>query len=410
MNDKILILCQYFYPEYVSSAMLPTQLSEELNKKGIIVDVICGQPKKYYNGKNVPGNEMYNGVKIKRVKYMTFNDKKKLGRIINFFSFFVSVLMRFHKILKYKVVFVYSNPPILPLICYWASKFSRLKFVFVGFDLYPDNALVLNAIKRGGIIEKLMRYINDKVYSSATNMVAISSDMKDYMTNKYSELQNNKVKVIPNWYTGAIDITITNVVSEEFINLREKWDFIVLYTGNMGEAQDLDTIIDAIVEMKKRCITEKTLFVFTGHGSRSKEIQQRLLNEKVDNVKFYGFLKGQDFVDILNISDVCLASLKSGIEGLGVPSKIYGYFAFGKPVIVIMSSKTELAMNINAFNAGASVSQGDKDKFIELIVHYRDNPELLKKAQIGSARIHEELYEKQISINKYYNLIKEILN
>jgi len=235
MNDKILILCQYFYPEYVSSAMLPTQLSEELNKKGIIVDVICGQPKKYYNGKNVPGNEMYNGVKIKRVKYMTFNDKKKLGRIINFFSFFVSVLMRFHKILKYKVVFVYSNPPILPLICYWASKFSRLKFVFVGFDLYPDNALVLNAIKRGGIIEKLMRYINDKVYSSATNMVAISSDMKDYMTNKYSELQNNKVKVIPNWYTGAIDITITNVVSEEFINLREKWDFIVLYTGNMGQ-------------------------------------------------------------------------------------------------------------------------------------------------------------------------------
>ncbi len=408
MANKILILCQYFYPEYVSSAMLPTQLSEELTKRGISVDVICGRPQEYYEGEAVSQYEVYKGINIIRVKYGSFNSKNKIGRMINFFSFFLAILMRLNKIIKYKTIFVYSNPPILPLICYWASRISSLKFVFIGFDLYPDNALAIKAIRPGGSIEKLMTYINGKVYSTAEIVVTISEDMRDYILRNHVNLQQHRVRVIPNWYTGEIRKSNT-VVSEEFSKIKEQWDFVVSYTGNMGEAQDLDTIVESIIEMKKRNIHEKVLFIFAGHGSRQYEIQQRLLNEKVCNVKFYNFLKGQEYVDLLNITDICLVSLKLGMEGLGVPSRVYGYFAYGKPVISIMSGQTEIATNISTFNAGTNILQGDIDRLIELIFLYKDNPNFLKKAQSGASKIHEELYEKNISINKYYSLVTEIL-
>lgn len=407
MNNRILILCQYFYPEYVSSAMLPTQLAEELTKKGLNVNVICGQPQEYYDGIEVPKYEVVNGVNIHRVTYSSFNNKNKLGRIMNFLSFFISIFFQLKKIVKYEIVFVYSNPPILPLICYLASKVSKIKFIFVGFDLYPDNALALNTITQGGFIERLMKNINNKVFSAANAIVAISDDMKTYLLKKYLYLEDSTIKVIPNWYTG--EVNITNIVkNEEFKAIREMWDFIVLYTGNMGEAQDLDTIVEAIIEMKKQSINQQILFIFTGHGSKRTEIEQRLLGEKIENVKFFGFLKGQDYIDILNISDICLVSLKRGIEGLGVPSKTYGYFAYGKPVIAIMSDQTELAVNINAYKAGASILQGKTEKFIELITYYTNNHDLLKESQQGSLKLYEELYKKRISIDKYYNLIKEI--
>jgi glycosyltransferase involved in cell wall biosynthesis len=409
MNKEVLILCQYYFPEYVSSALLPTQVAEELRKKNIKVDVICGQPKEYFFGKKVPKKEEINGVNVYRVKYITLNNKNRLGRIINFFSFFISVLLRMGRIKKYKIILVYSNPPILPLIAYWASKLSGVKFVFIGFDIYPDNALVINKIKPGSLIEKLMKYINDRVYVESTNIIAISEDMKNYLTEKYSNINHMKIKVIPNWYTGNIDRN-SKVFNKEFINLRSQWGLIVSYTGNMGEAQDLDTIVDGIIQLKEKKQHHDILFIFTGHGSKSEKIREKLKRNNIENVKFYGFLTGQDYIDMLNISDICLVSLKKGIEGLGVPSKTYGYFAFGKPIIAIMSNQTELGMNINKYNAGVSISQGDINKFIDVILRYKNDPDLLRKAQAGSYKLHNELYKKDISVTKYINLVNKILN
>ena len=76
-KKKLLILCQYFYPEYVSSATLPTQMAEDLVKKGMYVDVICGWPYEYSNEKQVEKNENYKGINIKRLRYSKFNNKSK---------------------------------------------------------------------------------------------------------------------------------------------------------------------------------------------------------------------------------------------------------------------------------------------------------------------------------------------
>ena len=408
MEKNVLLLCQYFYPEHVSSAILPAQLAEELAESGHDVSVICGWPQEYHDGNSVAQRETYKGINIYRLKYGNFNNKSKFGRMINFFSFFMSALMKLPKIMKYQVVMVYSNPPILPIIGYWAKKLAKVKLVFVGFDLYPDNAIAINAIRPNGVISKIMKYINKRVYSSADRVVAISSDMKKYMLEANKELDEDRTVIIPNWYTGEIEHSGI-IENYEFKKLRETYQLIVLYTGNMGEAQELDTIVDSIIKMNKSGNYKNVLFIFTGHGSKKDQIEQKLINAGVSNIKFYGYLKGQDYKDILNVSDVCLVSLKKGIEGLGVPSKTYGYLAYGKPVISIMSDETELAKNITAYKAGFNVIQNDVDGFITSIESFLANENLVKDYAKNSYRLHNDLYKKSISLEKYSRMVDEII-
>lgn len=408
MEKNVLLLCQYFYPEHVSSAILPAQLAENIVESGHNVSVICGWPQEYHDGNSVPQRETYKGINIYRLKYGNFNNKNKIGRMINFFSFFMSALMKLPKIMKYQVVIVYSNPPILPLIGYWAQKLSKVKLVFVGFDLYPDNAIAINAISPDGVISKMMKYTNKRVYLNADRVVAISSDMKNYMLEANKELEEERTVVIPNWYTGEIEHSGI-IKNDEFKKLRETYQLIVLYTGNMGEAQELDTIVESIINMNKSGKHKNVLFVFTGHGSKKDEIEQKLMNAGVSNTKFYGFLKGQDYKDILNISDVCLVSLKKGIEGLGVPSKAYGYFAYGKPVISIMSEETELAKNITAHKAGFNVIQNDIEGFLTSIESFLENPKLVFEYGENSLRIHNDHYKKSISLEKYRGVIDTLI-
>jgi glycosyltransferase involved in cell wall biosynthesis len=408
MEKSVLLLCQYFYPEYISSATLPTQLSLALVENGHDVSVICGWPKKNHDGNPIPKREIYKGVNIYRLRYSNFKSKNKISRMINFFTFFISVLKKIHKIKKYKVLIVYTNPPILPIIGYWAKKLAKIKFVFVGFDLYPDNAIAINAINPYGVISKIMKKVNKRVYLEADRVIAISDDMKSYMLKAHKELDEKRLIVIPNWYTGEIDKSKI-IKNDDFKKLRGKYQLIILYTGNMGEAQEFDTIVDSIIIMSKSKKYKKILFIFTGHGSKKNRIEQRLMEAEVSNIIFYDFLKGQDYKDILNISDVCLVSLKKGIEGLGVPSKTYGYFAYGKPVISVMSDKTEIATNIITYEAGFNVIQNDVDGFITSIDRLMANRDLVEDFGKNSFRLHNDFYEKSKSLNKYIRMVDELI-
>jgi glycosyltransferase involved in cell wall biosynthesis len=406
MRKDVLIMCQYFFPEYVSSATLPTQLAEDLVQKGLIVDVLCGYPNEFYDGAKVARTENYKGINIRRVKYTQLNNKSKLGRIINFFSFFIAVLFNTHRLIGYKCILVYSNPPILPLIPYLISRLSKVKFIFIAFDLYPESALALGAVKKGGLIERLMNFINNKVYRYASGIVAIGTEMKQYMLKRDTAINPDLIRVIPNWYSENKLKGNVNINNKEFKELRMKWPFIVLYSGNMGNCQDMDTILKCIYRFKN---SDKVLFLFTGHGTKVEYVKKYVENNRISNAKIYGFLLGEDYADALRISDICLVSLAQGIEGLGVPSKTYGYLAAGKPVLAIMSKDTDIAKNLFEYNAGATVLQGDVDGLEKLIIEFMDNKEQTQLYGKNARKVFKTFYERQICTNMYYRMILDLI-
>ena len=101
-NKKdILFLCQFFYPEYNSSASLPFDMAQHLANNGFTVGALCGYPKEYNAFGKVPKNEIVGNINIKRLKYIQLSRKKKLGRLVNYFSFTLTVLLHIFQIRKY---------------------------------------------------------------------------------------------------------------------------------------------------------------------------------------------------------------------------------------------------------------------------------------------------------------------
>ena len=201
-KKDILFLCQFFYPEYISSAQLPYDTVLALKEAGFSVDVLCGYPREYSRGGEIPLRETVNGVDIQRLKYIQMDRKGFLGRIVNYFSFTFMVLLNLIKLANYKAVVVYSNPPILPWIASWAKALFGTKLVFVAYDLYPEVATVTNTLREGNLICRLMNHINRCVYRRADHVVALSSEMKDYIA-AHRPISADKVTVIPNWYADG---------------------------------------------------------------------------------------------------------------------------------------------------------------------------------------------------------------
>ncbi|MDT4037124.1 glycosyltransferase family 4 protein [Staphylococcus hominis] len=396
-KKKLLILCQYFYPEYVSSATLPTQMAEDLVKKGMDIDVICGWPYEYSKEKSVQKKAKYNGINIYRLKYSKFNNKSKFGRIFNFFSLFIMFIFQMPKMLKYDHILVYSNPPILPLIPDVLHRLFKKQYSYVVYDIAPDNALKTGATQPGSVIDRLMKFINKRVYKSAKNVIVLGTEMKNYLLqNKISNNPGN-IHVIPNWYTESKD---NNVHNPEFQNLRKQYEKILLYSGNMGQLQDMDTIINFLKLNQK---DDKTLTILCGHGKKYQKVKQTIEKNNITNVKIYEFLTGTDYTDVLKISDACFASLVKEGVGLGVPSKNYGYLANSKPLILIMDKQSDIVKDVEEYNAGIQINNGDPQS-IKTFVDQHTSEEM-KTLGANAYQLFKDKYTREHNTEKYYKLL-----
>lgn len=405
MKKDVLILCQYFYPEYVSSATLPTEMAEDMVESGMNVDVICGYPLEYNKQDQVPKKEQYKGIKINRIKYVQLDKKKTINRLINYFSFLLSIFLRWPKMLRYQCIIVYSNPPLLPILPAVLNKLFRKKFIFVSYDIYPDLALLMNAIQENSMIHKLMNLTNRLVYSRASKVIALGEEMKAYMLKRELTKDQDKIEVIPNWYDrNKVDGAPTAI-----LQLNRSSNFTVLYSGNMGTCQDMDTILECA---KLLNIPEHAhiSFVLTGHGNKVDEIKQRIVDEHIGNVKMFGFLLGEDYVNTLSSANCFIVSLERGVEGMSVPSKTYSYLAGGRPLLSIMSLDTDISRVITKYNAGYTFEQGQAQKMADKIIYLSQNVELCSLMGKNARRVFEENYERKICTTKYIQCVNSVVN
>ena len=399
-KKDILFLCQFFYPEYISSAQLPYDTVLALKEAGFTVDALCGYPREYSEGGEIPVREEINGISIHRLKYIQMDRKGFLGRIMNYFSFTLMVLLNLFEIARYKAVVVYSNPPIQPWIASWAKAIFGTKLIFVAYDLYPEVATVTNTLREGNMICRLMNHINKVVYRRADHVVALSTEMKDYIAAN-RPISAEKITVIPNWYSDGGE-TKRDREGNRFADLVGD-RFVVSYFGNMGTMQDMDTILGAIRRMQD----EKVFFLFAGHGNKMKTLKRITQEEKIPNIQICEFLHGQDFKDALAISDCALVSLEKGATGLCCPSKTYSYMMQGLPLLAIMD-EGDIVRDIEA-GAGMWVRNGESEKLAAAIRTMRDNPQQHAQMRKTCREIYLNHYTTEICTQKYVTLFQDLL-
>jgi glycosyltransferase involved in cell wall biosynthesis len=252
-----------------------------------------------------------------------------------------------------------------------------------------------------------MRIINKIIFRNVTKVVAISTEMKQFLLQHRQGLSEQKIDVISNWYEDKKLSGEKSTVKNELLNsIKANSEFVVSYFGNLGICQDLDTILEAIRKLKG---DNNVKFIFAGHGNKMETLKNIIEKEKLDNVYVFGFLHGQDFQDALNISDCFLVSLAEGVTGLGVPSKTYSYMMVGKPIIAIMGEDSDITRDLIDNNAGYSMQVGESMKLVSAIKELRDNN--LKQEIMGEncRNIFLKKYTKEICTQKYIDMMKNII-
>ena len=322
-QKDVLFLCQFFYPEYNSSATLPFDTAKYLASSGFTVDGLAGYPKEYSNDKNLPLEETVDGVNIRRIKYIQTGRAGKISRLVNYFSFTFRAWLRMSYLKIYRAVIVYSNPPVLPIVPVRAKKKYGTRFVFVAYDVYPEVAYASGSLKPGSLISKIMSRINKKLYKSADCVVALTDEMREFLIANRPELDPERVVTIANW-AHEKESKPDNEAWKRFGYTEGQ--FIVSYFGNMGTCQDVATMMDAAELLR---YDDRVKFLIIGHGNKKDAVEACIREHGLNNVQLLDYLTGEDFQRAVAISACSVVSLERGLKGTCAPSKYYSYLQGG---------------------------------------------------------------------------------
>ena len=403
-KDDVLFLCQYFYPEYITSAKLPFDIAQYLAKRGHTVGALCGYPKEYTFQYDCPRSETVKNVSISRVRYFHVKRNRFLGRILNIVSFTMFSMSHVFRVRNYKCVAVISDPPILPIVSTLAKKLFGTKVVFIAYDVFPEIAIATKSIKPKGCFSSMMRLINMKAYKNVDKVVALTDEMKDFIAESRPGVTADQITVIPNWATENLS---RNPVPENYriMDYNEN-QFVVSYFGNMGTCQDMDALLEAAKRLKSN---KKIQFLFAGHGNKILPTLKFIDENNLDNIELWEFLDGERFEAAISVSSACVVSLEKGLKGTCAPSKYYTYLNMGSAVISIGETDSYISKEVVSEKIGFCVEVGDVDSLVKNLEYMSEHMEETNLMGSRAKRLSREKYDKKLSLSKYAEVIESVL-
>jgi glycosyltransferase involved in cell wall biosynthesis len=283
IKPRLLVLCQLFYPELVSTGQTLTELCEELAVRGVDVEVICGPATVIDRKKKIPKHINYKGIKIKRVWGTRFPKLNLFGRIINQITYAFSVLFSLLRDKSRRPILVLTNPPFLAFICALLRRLGSKPYIYLVFDVYPETATRLGLVKEKALIVKLWNLLNRFTFKHADKVIAIGRCMQELLMEKFGNL-NNKLEIVHVWS----DDKLIQSSAQKPNPLKEKWGikdkFVITYSGNMGRFHDMETIMEAVKALKDN---EKILFLFIGEGFKKRWMEDFARKYKLTNCRFF---------------------------------------------------------------------------------------------------------------------------
>jgi glycosyltransferase involved in cell wall biosynthesis len=226
--------------------------------------------------------------------------------------------------------------------------------------------------------------------------------MRDFVATKY-DLPAHQLEVVP-IHSNVEGITPLKTPSQ--FRVGNGLDgFVVLYAGNFARYQDFDTLLDAAKLLKDR---SDITFVFVGDGAKKEDIQGRVEQEELHNVRMFPFVEEEQLCDLLNAADVSLVTLESGAAGLAVPSKFYNIMASGRATVAVTDPSSEVAQVIKEANCGVQVDPENAPQLAQVLAHLADSPDAVAAMGRNARHECEKKYSLESVARQYYDLFGRV--
>ncbi|PEJ65951.1 glycosyltransferase family 4 protein [Bacillus toyonensis] len=410
-KKKIVFVINYFYPDFASTGQLMTELCLDL-QNDFDITVIAAQPN--YAGENVSSKKVFEedrleNMKIVRIRLPEVDKTSKFSRMKYIFSYFALANIALLKEKGVDIIYTISQPPVLGGLIGTIGKFlKRAKHVYNVQDFNPEQAAAVSYTNKQSVfkIAKKIDMLNCK-YSDC--VIVVGNDMSETLKQRFNGKKVPDHTVINNWTNEqeVIPLDKSNEHIQQFLKDNDLEDkFIIMYSGNIGLYYDLENIIHVTNHFKEY---KDIAFVFIGEGAVKKDMQGFVEDSDIQNVFFLPYQPKEFIKYSLNVADVHLVVNQKGIKGVSVPSKIYGVMAAGKPILGVLEQGSEAQMLIEKSKSGIVVEPQDYKGIIRTIEQfYRMEESHVKEMGLNGRKYLDENLKREISINKYRNLLKQI--
>lgn len=368
---KILLINQFFWPDGAATSQQMTDLTTTLAARGHEVHVLCSQ-----SGYAEATQTEHPPATIHRVHGLPFQ-RGKIGRVLSYVSFYPLALLRALTLPHFDMVVSLTTPPLISVVG-TVVKFLRGSQHFIWEqDIYPDVALSLGVIQPGGAMDRLVSFVADGSRRHADGILSLGDCMTQRLVRRGIPKQH--MHLAQNWSS-----------SETIRPLPRPGDpnqLVLLYSGNLGLAHDLQTFLQAALELKG---DDRFHFIFVGSGSSRKDLRDFVEQHDLRSIEERGYVPRDQLSEGLAIGDIGLVLQHRSCSGLVVPSKVYGIMASGRPILFIGPTDATPAVHIRDHGCGWQVDNEDSAGLVRLLRHLQANPQEVLRAgqQARKALLH----------------------
>lgn len=401
MAIRVLLLTQWFDPEPTFKGLL---FARELVKRGFNVEVVTGFP-------NYPGGKVYDGYKIRfiqkeiidgvcitRVPLYPSHDGSALKRIFNYVSFALTALiysLLFTK--KADVIYAYHPPLTVGVVAVITGFFRRTPVVYDIQDMWPDTLRVTGMLNN----EKVLAFVGcvaKWVYKRIDQIVVLSPGFKRLLVER--GVDKNSIEVIPNWCDE--ESLLSPEETDVDFNAFSAEHLKIVFAGNMGKAQSLNTVINAAELLQKKQISAD--FIFIGGGVELDKLKVIVSEKALENVFFLPQVSMGVIGSYLSRADILLVHLKKDpLFSITIPSKTQAYMSIGKAML--MGVEGDAANIINEAKCGIVFEPENAQALAGAVIELASKTQKELNALGEHAR---QYYIKNLSLNSGVNQFTRI--
>ncbi|HHS13509.1 MAG TPA: glycosyltransferase WbuB [bacterium] len=396
---KCLLIHQAFASHADAGGTRHAELARYCEPMGLSFDIITS-PVSYLTGRRKsPNHQNLPGVRVHEAWTLRGLHRNFLTRVLCFFSFMFSSVFAALKISRTDVI-MGTSPPIFQAVSSWLVSLIRNKpFVLEIRDLWPEFAVDMGVLKNPVLIF-LARRLERWLYRRADHIIVNSPAYPKYLMER--NVPAEKITVIPNGVDAAMftrDAPWKLPVPEP-----DPGKYHVVYTGALGPANDIDTLIEAANRLK----SEDDIHIWlVGDGKDRSRLQRLVSEKKLGNVTFTGAVPKTAIPAILQRIDLCVAILRNiPMFRTTYPNKVFDYMAAGKPTLLAIDGVIRDV--IEAAGGGRFTTPGDSAALAAAILEFKNNPEkgirMGKQAQAYVAKY----FDRSLQADQFLALLQEL--
>ena len=408
---KVLQMTGYFMPEKAASIYLVENRLEAFADEGFDVVIYASRPtrglsdEEYAEYKHKKIEMMYDG-KLCVHRFAMFREGK--NPILRALRYSLNWIIQLGYGLVEKNVdclYLESTPPIQGLLGAFINIFKGTPFVYCLQDIFPDSLAGTGLAKKGSILWKIGRVVENFTYKHADKIIVISEDFKKNIMAK--GVPEDKIEVVYNW----VDQNAVVHVDRSENKLIDKYNidptkFYIEYSGNIGLTQNMDMLLDVMKELKTS--HPEIGLILVGEGAYKKQVEEIVKRDELTNVTMLPFQDYADISHVFSLGDVGIIISKPGVGSNSVPSKTWSIMSASRPVLANFD-ENEVKTILSDNKCGIFTKAGDKTAFKEAIIKLYENREFCKEYGRNGREFIMKNLTREVGTKKYVDVIKSVV-